>query len=86
MAENSGPSFPPACEKCGDALTEPGALLFGPPFQYTEDDEGPPHAFASTKDHLCVGCYYDLLDWLYPKVERPGVLGSLIEHEKANRG
>ncbi len=34
------------CDRCGDPLTQPGALIFSPPQRRTVE-----------KYHLCVGCY-----------------------------
>ena len=50
------------CFLCKLELTEPGALLFGPPY------EGAAH-----KDHICGGCYTRLLElpleWLVKHIE-----------------
>lgn len=40
----------PVCDKCGEELTEFGALLFSPP-------EGN----LVKKFHLCKRCYYELM-------------------------
>lgn len=47
------------CSWCGDALTEPGALIFSPPTQLG----------AVWKDHVCVDCWE-----AYPMPHQPGTL------------
>lgn len=38
------------CDKCGEVLSEPGALLFSPPDASSQ----------CTKIHLCVWCWQEL--------------------------
>lgn len=47
MPDQPRAGFVVTCFYCNEHLTEPGALLFGPP-----DDEG-----TVIKRHICVRCY-----------------------------
>jgi hypothetical protein len=49
------------CDRCGAELNQPGALVFGVPF-----DTG---GLTRTKRHVCVTCYDSLIDWFrfFPK-------------------
>lgn len=45
-------AWPPICDRCGDALDEPGALMFSPPTPGGQ----------ATKFHLCGGCWSWVID------------------------
>lgn len=44
----------PKCDRCGEKLTEPGGLLFGPPNEHGD----------CRKWHLCKLCYRDIIEGL----------------------
>lgn len=48
----------PICDKCGDELIEPGALMFGPP----QSDNG-----MVSKWHLCRPCWRMVNDFVNAK-------------------
>ena len=44
------------CKKCKKQLIEQGALIFSPPETYER----------VYKFHICLHCYFKLMDWLMP--------------------
>lgn len=50
------------CSKCDQALTEHGALIFGPP------DIPAAKVPSVDKIHLCLACFKELVKWIYPHV------------------
>jgi hypothetical protein len=55
-----------ACDRCGAALSEPGALLFSPPTS---------EAWIVEKYHICAQCWPEVLAEL--RKARPDVEGKL---------
>lgn len=54
------------CDGCGQELTEPGALLFGPPMPTTDGKT----SSVVAKRHVCGACYPALLNFLSQLWER----------------
>jgi ribosomal protein L40E len=47
------------CKKCKQQLTEQGALIFSPPETHER----------VYKFHICMQCYFKLMDWIFPETK-----------------
>lgn len=49
------------CDVCGKPVTEPGALVFGPPRKVWLDDAQSVRSTVTSKFHVCMTCWIDQL-------------------------
>lgn len=59
------------CSKCGVALYEPGALVFGPPVDNKAE-----------KMHICIGCWNSLRAWIDGTSSLKDIALDLMHHKQ----
>ena len=51
------------CDKCGEEMEVPGALIFSP-MEKRWDDRVMDHKPITEKYHICVNCWEELKKWI----------------------